>query len=130
MSHYAKVQNGIVIQVIVADEDFFKIFVDSSPGSWIQTSYNTHGGIHYGADKNPDGGVPLRANYAGIGYLYNEKNDVFYAPRPIDRNGVICDSWTISEPTWLWQPPTPAPVDGKQYSWDETTKSWVEIPLL
>ena len=67
MSHYAKVVDGKVTQVIVAEADFFETFVDSSPGEWIQTSYNTRGGVHYGPDGTPDGGVALRANYAGIG---------------------------------------------------------------
>ena len=94
MSHYAKVLNGQVIQVIVAESDFFNIFVDSSPGQWIQTSYNTRGGIHYGADGQPNGGIALRANYAGVGYTYDSVNDVFYAPQPYP-------SWTISAPTWI-----------------------------
>lgn len=112
MSHYAKVVNGVVAQVIVAEAEFFKTFVDSSPGAWIQTSYNTHGGVH------ATGGTPLRANYAGIGYIYDATHDVFYPPQPYP-------SWTISAPTWLWQPPTPMPTDGKLYVWDEATKTWV-----
>jgi hypothetical protein len=78
MGHYAKVLNGKVISVIVAEKEFFDTFVDSSPGEWIQTSYNTRGNVHYGPDGQPDGGVPLRANYAGIGYIYDSENDVFY----------------------------------------------------
>jgi len=125
MSHYAKVVNGVVTQVIVAEADFFKTFVDSSPGEWIQTSYNTRGGIHYGQDEKPDSGVGLRANYAGIGFVYDAKNDVFYAPRPVDRNSISCVSWTISAPTWLWNPPVAMPTDGKVYAWDEPTKTWI-----
>jgi hypothetical protein len=112
MSHYAKVLNGVVTQVIVAETDFFKTFIDSSPGTWIQTSYNTHGNVH------ATGGTPLRANYAGIGFIYDATHDVFYAPQPYP-------SWTISAPTWIWTPPTPMPTDGKLYAWDETTKTWV-----
>jgi hypothetical protein len=112
MSHYAKVLDGKVVQVITADASFFDTFVDSSPGTWIQTSYNTHGGVH------SLGGTPLRANYAGIGYIYDATHDVFYAPQPYP-------SWTISAPTWIWQPPTPMPTDGKEYIWDETTKTWI-----
>jgi len=67
MTHFAKVNNGIVEQVIVAEPEFFETFVDSSPGKWIQTSYNTYGGVHR------LGGTPLRKNYAGIGYIYDEK---------------------------------------------------------
>lgn len=127
MSHYAKVFNGVVIQVIVADEDFLNNYVDPfSSGNWIQTSYNTHGGIHYGPDGKPDGGEALRANFAGVGYTYNTKKDVFYAPLPTDRNGFPCNSWSISEPAWIWNPPIPFPEDGKPYEWDEPTKSWIE----
>ena len=124
MSHYAKVVSGTVTQVIVAEADFFNTFVDTSPGDWIQTSYNTRGNVHYGQDGNPDGGVALRGNYAGIGYTYDQGNDVFYAPQPYP-------SWTISAATnWLWQAPTPYPTDGKIYTWDEATQSWVEVPGL
>ena len=125
MAHYAKIINGVVAQVIVAETDFFKTFIDSFPGEWIQTSYNTRGGIHYGQDNKPDNGVALRANYAGVGYIYDATNDVFHAPRPIDCNGLSCTSWTIAEPTWIWNPPIEMPTDGKQYVWDEPTKTWI-----
>jgi len=118
MSYYAKVRNGVVVNVIKAEADFFNTFIDTSPGTWIQTSYNTHGGIHYGQDGQPDGGVALRANYAGIGYTYDQINDVFYAPQPYP-------SWTISAPTWEWQSPVPYPTDGQLYVWDEAGKNWV-----
>lgn len=120
MSYFAKVCDGIVLNVISAEADFFDNYVEKTPGTWIQTSYNTHGGIHYGPDGQPDGGIALRANYAGIGYTYNQQYDVFYAPQPYP-------SWTISAPTWLWQPPVPYPNDGQDYYWDEATKSWVLI---
>jgi len=122
MSHFAKVNNGKVEQVIVAEADFFNHFVDFSPGQWIQTSYNTRGGIHYGQDGQPDGGQALRGNYAGIGYTYDPTNDVFYAPQPFP-------SWTISAPEWTWTAPTPYPQDGKVYQWDEATKTWTEIAI-
>jgi hypothetical protein len=118
MSNYAKVLNSKVLEVIVADASFFDTFVDTSPGTWIQTSYNTRGGVHYGQDGQPDGGVALRANYAGIGYTYDAINDVFYAPQPYP-------SWTISAPTWLWEAPVPYPSTGGPYTWDEATLSWV-----
>jgi hypothetical protein len=120
MAHYAKVLDGKVIQVIVAEPDFFNTFVDSSPGSWIQTSYNTRGGVHYGSDGQPDGGEALRGNYAGIGYTYDQQNDVFYAPQPYA-------SWTLSQTTWLWEPPVAYPTDGQRYEWDEATVSWKEL---
>jgi hypothetical protein len=125
MGHYAKVLNTIVSEVIVADADFFTTFVDTSPGAWIQTSYNTRGGIYYIPNSNPpepgpDQSKALRANYAGIGYTYDQANDVFYAPQPYP-------SWTISAPTWIWQAPVPYPTDGNLYIWDEATLSWVEV---
>jgi hypothetical protein len=120
MSHFAKVLNGQVIQVIVAEQEFFNTFVDSSPGNWIQTSYNTRGGIHYGQDGQPDGGIALRGNYAGIGYTYDSTNDVFYAPQPFP-------SWTLNQSTWSWESPTPMPTDDKIYKWDEPTLSWVVV---
>lgn len=121
MSHYAKVVNGYVTQVIVAESDFFNTFVDSSPGEWIQTSYNTRGGVHYAPNSNtPDGGVALRGNYAGIGYIYDKTHDVFYAPSPYA-------SWRLNTTTWSWEAPTAMPTDGKLYRWDEPTTSWVEV---
>ena len=122
MGHYAKVVSGIVQQVIVAEADFFNTFVDSSPGEWIQTSYNTRGNVHYAPDTNePDGGIALRGNYAGIGYTYDRVNDVFYPPKPFN-------SWTISaETNWIWTPPVAYPDDGKGYRWNEETTSWIEI---
>ena len=121
MSHFAKVTDGKVTQVIVAEKEFFDTYVDSTPGEWIQTSYNTRGGVHYGQDGQPDGGVALRGNYAGIGYTYDRANDVFYAPQPFP-------SWVISAPDWTWKAPVAMPTDGKQYTWDEATKNWVEVP--
>ena len=119
MSHYAKVFEGKVVQVIVAEEDFFTTFVDTSPGIWIQTSYNTMFGVHWGPDGNPDDGVPLRGNFAGVGYIYDAENDVFYPPKPFE-------SAVISGPDWVWQAP-PKPNDGKNYTWDDTIKNWVEV---
>jgi hypothetical protein len=120
MSHYAKILDGKVLQVIVAEAEFFNHFIDTTPGSWIQTSYNTRGGIHYAPNSNtPDGGIALRGNYAGIGYTYDYQNDVFYPPQPYP-------SWSISAPNWTWTPPNPMPNDGKSYKWDEITLSWVE----
>jgi hypothetical protein len=121
MGHFAKVVDGRVTQVIVAEPDFFDTFVDSSPGQWIQTSYNTRGNVHYAPNSNePDGEPALRGNYAGIGYTYDAVNDVFYAPKPFN-------SWTLSETTWLWEPPVAYPNDGKQYVWNEETISWQEV---
>jgi hypothetical protein len=115
MGHFAKVVDGKVTQVIVAEPEFFDTFVDTSAGTWLQTSYNTVGGQH------KLGGTPLRGNYAGIGYTYDATNDVFYAPQPYA-------SWVLNNTTWTWEAPTPAPVEeGKFFSWDEPTTSWVEV---
>ena len=114
MSHFAKVLDGKVTQVIVAEPDFFNTFVDTSPGEWIQTSYNTFGNQH------TQGGTPLRGNYAGIGYTYDRTNDVFYAPKPFA-------SWILNESTWLWEAPVEMPNDGKIYQWNEATISWKEV---
>ena len=113
MAHFAKVNNGIVEQVIVAEPEFFDTFVDSTPGEWIQTSYNTRGGHH------PEG-RPLRKNFAGIGYTYDRDRDAFIPPQPYA-------SWVLNEDTCLWDAPTPYPTDGKQYQWDEATVSWIEV---
>lgn len=120
MSHFAKVLNGRVVQVICAEEDFFNTFVDSSPGTWIQTSYNTRGNIHYGEDGKPDGKPALRGNFAGIGFIYDNMNDVFYDVSPYP-------SWKLDKNTWSWFPPIPYPTDGKQYNWDESKLNWIEI---
>lgn len=120
MAHYAKVVDGKVTQVIVADADFFNTFVDSSPGQWLQTSYNTRGNVHYGQDGQPDGGAAVRGNYAGIGYTYDSVNDVFVAPQPFP-------SWTLNNSTWTFEAPVAMPTDGKAYRWDEATTSWVEV---
>lgn len=121
MPHYAKVCDGKVLQVIVAGPEFFDTFVDSSPGQWLQTSYNTRGGVHYGLDNEPDDGVALRGNYAGIGYTYDPANDVFYAPQPFA-------SWVLNQTKWQWEPPIAYPMDGLQYAWDEAAKNWMLIP--
>lgn len=121
MSHFAKVFDGKVINVIVAEPEFFATFADPYPGEWIRTSYNTHGNVHYGQDGNPDGGLALRGNYAGIGHIYDKINDVFYAPQPYP-------SWVLNKTTWLWEPPFPKPDDGKDYYWSEETNDWVVKP--
>ena len=114
MSHFAKVVDGKVTQVIVAEPEFFQTFVDSSPGEWLQTSYNTYGGQHR------NGGTPLRKNYAGVGYSYDRTKDAFIPPKPFA-------SWVLNDTTCLWDAPTPMPTDDKVYEWDETTTSWKEV---
>jgi hypothetical protein len=124
MSHFAKVNNGVVEQVIVAEPEFFETFVDTTPGEWIQTSYNTRGGVHYQANGNTpsdDQTKALRKNYAGIGYTYDRQRDAFIPPKPFA-------SWTLNEQTCQWDAPTPYPTDGKLYFWDEPTTAWVLAP--
>ena len=113
MAHYAKVRDGKVVQVIVAEEEFINSYVDTSPGKWIQTSYNTRGGVH------ELGGTPLRKNYAGIGYIYDKERDAFYPPQPFP-------SWTLNEDTCLWEAPVAHP-EGKARKWNEENQSWEEI---
>jgi len=115
MAHFAKVNNGVVVQVIVAEPEFFDIFVDSSPGQWLQTSYNTYGGVHV------NGGTPLRKNYAGLGFTYDSTRDAFIPPKPYA-------SWTLNEDTCLWGAPVAYPDDGKQYTWNEATQAWIVAP--
>lgn len=109
MSHFAKVENGIVTQVIVAEQDV----IDSGlfGTGWVQTSYNTQGGQH------PQG-RPLRKNYAGVGFTYDAGRDAFIPPKPFA-------SWSLNETTCLWEAPRPRPTDGGFYNWDEANQTWV-----
>ena len=123
MGHFAKVSNGIVTRVIVAEADFFNNFVDDSPGQWIQTSYNTRGGVHYQPNTNEpseDQSKALRKNYAGIGYTYDATRDAFIPPQPFN-------SWTLNEDTCLWDSPVPYPADGKLYKWNEELVNWEDV---
>ena len=124
MAHFAKVQDGIVTQVIVAEQEFFDTFVDSSPGQWIQTSYNTRGGVHYQSNSNEpsaDQSKALRKNYAGIGFTYDAGRDAFIPPKPYSK-------WVLNEQTCLWDAPTQMPSDDKRYRWDDDAGNWVEVP--
>lgn len=123
MAHYAKVIDGIVTNVIVAEKEFFNTFIDSSPGEWIQTSYNTYGGVHYQPNSNTpssDQSKALRKNYAGIGYTYDSDKDAFIPPKEYD-------NWVLNETTCLWEPPVAYPTDGASYTWDEDNQSWDKI---
>jgi len=110
MAHFAKVVDGVVEQVIVADNAQW--CEANLGGTWVQTSYNTKGGVH------TLGGTPLHKNYAGIGYTWDGTG--FAAPKPFA-------SWTKNTESYLWEAPTPMPTDGKRYKWDEPTLSWVEV---
>lgn len=119
MTHFAKIENGVVTQVIVVEHDVISSGAFGDPASWVQTSYGTRGGVHYGSDGLPDGGVALRKNYAGVGFTYDSVRDAFIPPKPFN-------SWVLSEDTCHWLPPVPAPAstDGEAYHWDEKSQSW------
>jgi hypothetical protein len=123
MGHFARVVNGKVTQVIVAEQDFIDAGHVGEPSEWIQTSYNTRGGVHYDpatGQPSADQTKALRANYAGPGYLYDYINDVFIPPKPYS-------SWVLNQSTWAWNAPIPMPTDDKMYQWDEATKAWNEV---
>lgn len=111
MSHFARIENGIVTDVIAAEQDF----IDMLPKDqvWIQTSYNTYGNAH-------PNGTPLRGNFAGIGFVYDQDNDVFYCPQPYP-------SWTLNSKVWGWEPPVQYPLDGNRYTWDEQNLTWKQL---
>lgn len=124
MAHYAKVSQGVVTKVIVAEPDFFDTFVDDSPGRWIKTSYNVRGGVYYdpatgqaAEDQSVinDEEGRQRKNYAGVGYKYDGTG--FYPPQPYD-------SWTLNSSTYLWEAPVAYPDDGNVYEWNESTQTW------
>lgn len=116
MSHFAQIDgNNIVTQVLVIEQDVVNTGLFGEPSSFVQTSYNTHGGVH------ALGGTPLRKNYAGIGYTYDVGRDAFIPPKPYN-------SWVLNETTCLWNAPVAMPTDAdKRYTWDETTTNWVEV---
>jgi len=121
MSHFAKVENGTVTQVIVAEQDVIDSGMFGS--GWIQTSYNTRGGVHYNPETNDpseDQSRALRKNYAGVGYTYDSERDAFIPPQPYA-------SWVLDDASCLWTAPVAMPTDDKQYNWDEATQSWVEF---
>jgi hypothetical protein len=111
MTHFARVEDGIVTTVIVIDQDMIDTGLWGPPEEWIQTSYNTYGGVHR------NGGTPLRKNYAGIGYSYDKVLDAFIPPKPYD-------SWSLNSNTCLWEPPTEYPQDGNAYVWNEQVQQW------
>lgn len=116
MSHFAEIVNGIVTRVIVIEPEMLATGHWGDPANWVQTSYNTRGGMH------PQG-KPLRKNFAGIGYTYDAQRDAFIPPKPYP-------SWRLDEQTCLWEPPVPMPNGKKLYAWDEPTLSWAERTRL
>lgn len=129
MGHFAKVTDGKVVNVIVAEKEFFDSFVDDSAGEWIKTSYNMRGGVYH----DPETGLPaddqsvisddegrMRKNYAGIGYTYDRVRDAFIPPNPFP-------SWVLNEDSCLWEPPVPVPDTENRYYWDEESTNWVLV---
>jgi hypothetical protein len=125
MAHFAILGVGNIVQQVIvvsngdapteqAGIDFLRKIFNDNHLPVIQTSYNTYG------NKHLLGGTPLRGNYAGIGFQYDQTNDVFYVPQPYP-------SWTLDKTTWLWTAPIPMPTDGQSYKWNESTKTWVVI---
>ena len=121
MSHFAEIdENGTVLRVLVVpdtQEDRGQDYLTNDlklGGTWMQTSYNTIANVH------TKGGTPVRKNYAGIGYSYDQSRDAFIPPKPYP-------SWTLIESTCQWEAPTPYPNDGAMYTWDEATLKWVSI---
>lgn len=121
MAHYAQIDSDkIVTRVIVAEQEFINSGAVGDPNSWVQTSYNTRGGVHYGDNGQPDDGLPLRKNYAGAGFTYDRRRDAFIPPKPYP-------SWTLDEDSCLWNSPVAYPTDGKMYQWDEGALNWTEL---
>lgn len=115
MSHFAKVENGVVTHVIVAEQDFIDTGLAGDPSLWVQTSYNTYGGEHR------LGGIPLRKNYAGLGYMYDSERDAFIPPKPYP-------SWILDDNSCLWSAPVamPEPTPGIFHIWNEEIQNWEE----
>jgi len=119
MSHFAEINNDNIVQrVIVADQDFIDSGAVGDANNWVQTSYNTRGGVHYAPNSNtPDEGVAFRKNYAGVGYTYDESRDAFIGPKSYA-------SWVLDEDTCQWVAPVDFPDDGELYIWNEETVTW------
>ena len=117
--HFTEIyENNIVKRVIVAEQDFIDSGAVGDSSNWIQTSYNTRGGVHYTSNSDePDGGIALRKNYAGVGYTYDSDKDAFYDLRPYP-------SWLLNEDSCQWESPVPYPDDGSDYNWNEENQSW------
>jgi hypothetical protein len=121
MAHWAEIDdNNLVVRVLVGSNDDpdegYQWLIDNLGGTWLKTSFNTSGGVH------KTGGTPLRKNFAGVGFTYDEERDAFIPPKPVE-------SWVVNEYTCLWEAPIAYPTDGKNYYWDEATISWVEVEV-
>ena len=120
MAHFARVDKGIVKEIIVAEQDFFDSYVATEAGEWIQCSYNTRGGVHYQSDRitpSDDQTKALRKNYPSPNWTYDKDRDAFIAPKPFN-------SWILNEDTCRWEAPVAYPNDDQDYKWNETNQSW------
>ena len=123
MAHFARVVDGIVVDVIVCDEEHILNGYAGNPSEWIQTSYNTNGGVHYLPDSNipsTDQSKALRKNFAGVGYKYDAERDAFIPPK-------VFESWVFNEETCHWEPPVPMPDRIKSWAWDESIVNWIDL---
>jgi len=113
MSHFAEVIDGVVVRVLVVEQEFIDTGKLGPKENWVQTSYNTRGNVH------ELGGTPLRKNYAKPGMIYDSERDAFYSSQPFP-------SWALNESTCQYEPPTPMPIDDnkKFYQWDEEKELW------
>jgi hypothetical protein len=118
MGHFAKVIDGIVQEVIVAEQDFIDSGAVGNSENWIQTSYNTYGGVH------KLGGTPLRKNFPSAGFIYDKTIDAFIPPQPLEYK-----SWVLNKDTCLWEAPIKMPKDGNAYYWDESILNWVKLDI-
>ncbi|CAB4132915.1 hypothetical protein UFOVP140_4 [uncultured Caudovirales phage] len=137
MSEFARVMGNKVLEVISIEKDAIDTGAFGPKEQFIETSRGTRCGIHYDENNQADGGIALRGNFAGAGFIYDVNNDVFYPPRPLDINGQVCNSWLIGSPDWTWKPPVQIPDDVgtglpiKSYGWEESTLSWKDTtPVL
>ena len=123
MGYWAKISDdNSVAEVLVANDDMGDWLHDTLGGVWVQTSYNTRGGVHYtNGEPSEDQTKALRKNYAGIGFTYDEEQDAFIPPKPFE-------SWVLNEDTCLWEAPVAYPEDGNDYTWDEESGAWVVVP--
>jgi len=126
MSHHAQIdENNKVIQVIVTndnDPNMDSWLVETFGGTWIQTSYNTRGGVHYDPTTGePDGEEQIRYNFAGKEYLYDPEGDAFHLPE-----GPYL-SWVLDKSTYTWVAPVPKPLNTVS-NWNEETQSWEIVP--
>lgn len=132
MAHFAEIdENNIVLRVsVIPDEEEYRgqefLAEDLGFGGiWIQTSYNTYGGIHYNPETNEpsvDQSKAYRKNYAGVGYLYDEERDAFIPPKPEE-----FPSWVLNEFACMWEPPIAKPETEGIWVWNEALAEWQDI---